>query len=178
VDIDEQRRAVDGARDGDPDAWEVLYRNAHGRLWAYSARHAGADMADDLVAETMARAVAGIARYRWEPSGFDAWLFGILRRVCADHHRRNFRARDRPAPNQENDSGSPGDGIELDEDHAQIRTAFERLSPAEQQVLELRVIAGLSSDDVARILGKQAGTVRTAQSRAVAHLRELLGESW
>jgi RNA polymerase sigma-70 factor (ECF subfamily) len=178
VDIDDQRQAVDGARDGDPDAWELLYRNAHGRLWAYSSRHAGADMADDLVAETMSRAVAGIAGYRWGPSGFDAWLFGILRRVCADHHRRHFRDRDRPAPNPENDGSGPGEAIELAEEHAQIRTAFERLSPAEQELLELRVIAGLSSDDVARILGKRAGTVRTAQSRAVAHLRELLERSW
>ena len=41
-------------------------------------------------------------------------------------------------------------------------------------MLELRVIAGLSADQVAAVLGKRAGTVRTAQSRALAHLRELV----
>ncbi|MDQ6909806.1 MAG: sigma-70 family RNA polymerase sigma factor [Actinomycetota bacterium] len=178
MDIEEQRRAVEGARHGDLEAWELLYRNAYGRLWAYSARHAGTDAAEDLVAETMARAVAGIARYRWGPSGFDAWLFGILRHVCADHHRRDSRDRGRPVPSPQSADSGPGDAIELDEEHAQIRRAFERLSESEQQLLELRVIAGLSGDEVARILGKRASAVRTAQSRALAHLRELLGQSW
>jgi RNA polymerase sigma-70 factor (ECF subfamily) len=178
VDIEEQCRAVENARDGDPDSWERLYRNAYGRLWAYAACHAAPDMADDLVAETMVRAVAGIECFRWEPAGFDAWLFGILRRVCADHHRRRFRDRNCPLPDLHTPQGSPGDAVELDEEHAQIKRAFGRLSPAEQHLLELRVIAGLSGDEVARLLGKRAGTVRTAQSRALAHLRQLLEQSW
>ena len=177
MDSEEQRRTVELARDGDPDAWERLYRNVYPRLLAYAVRQAGADVADDLVSETMARAVNGIKRFRWEPSGIDAWFFGILRHVCADHHRRRSdgRARLPPAPDG---SDAPGDTVELDEDHQQVRKAFDRLSADERQLLELRVIAGLSSDEVARVLGKRAGTVRTAQSRALAHLRQILGEVW
>jgi RNA polymerase sigma-70 factor (ECF subfamily) len=48
------------------------------------------------------------------------------------------------------------------------------LTPAEQEVLELRVIAGLSAEQVGEVLGRNSGAVRTAQSRALAHLRELM----
>jgi RNA polymerase sigma-70 factor (ECF subfamily) len=62
----------------------------------------------------------------------------------------------------------------LEDEHAEVRKAFELLSPPERQVLELRVIAGLSVEDTARVLGKASGAVRTAQSRALASMRVLM----
>ncbi|MFT3767472.1 MAG: sigma factor-like helix-turn-helix DNA-binding protein [Minicystis sp.] len=55
-----------------------------------------------------------------------------------------------------------------------VRAAFHRLSAFDQEVLELRVVAGLSSDEVAAVLGKKSGAVRMAQARALERLRELL----
>jgi RNA polymerase sigma-70 factor (ECF subfamily) len=92
--------------------------------------------------------------------------------VGAGRFRRGVPAEDRtPA------SAPPGEALERAGEHAEVRAAFTRLSAPERQVLELRVIAGLSSEETAAVLGKQAGAVRTAQSRALAHLRELLGQS-
>ena len=122
----------------------------------------------------MARAVAAIGRFRWEPSGFDAWLFGILRRVCFEHLRRQNRRRREPAFLGVDTFVQPGEDVELSEEHGEIRRAFARLSAGERELLELRLVAGLSVDDVARVLGKRAGAVRTAQSRALSNLRSLL----
>jgi RNA polymerase sigma-70 factor (ECF subfamily) len=122
----------------------------------------------------MARAVAGIGKFRWQSAGFDAWLFGILRRVCADHHRRIERCRDELSYQGAGAEHQPGDDLELAEDHVEVSGAFERLKPAERELLELRVMSGLSADEVAVVLGKRAGTVCTAQSRGLAHLRELM----
>src|SRR4051812_21420833 len=64
------------ARQNDPDAWELLYRHVYPGLRGFAARRVGTDHADDVVSETMARAVAGLARY--EPGrSFNAWLYGI-----------------------------------------------------------------------------------------------------
>ncbi len=177
MDTHEQRRLVERAQAGDADAWERLYRAVYSRLRAYAAHHGGLGVADDLVSETMSRAVAGVGKFEWLSAGFDAWLVGILRRVCAEHHRRNgHRWRFSPLRPVVGER-QPGEDLELAEDHAEVRRAFERLKPAEREVLELRVIADLSAEDVAAVLGKTAGTVRTAQSRALAHLRQLMDQS-
>jgi RNA polymerase sigma-70 factor (ECF subfamily) len=171
---EEQHCLVERARNGDGEAWESLYRHAYPRLRAYAVRHGDPQVAEDLVSETMVRAVAGIGRFRWEAVGFDAWLFGILRHVCADHHRADSRRRNKPGHVGEHSEGQPGDDLLLSEEHAEIMDAFERLDPREREVLELRVIAGLSAEQVGQLLGKRAGAIRMAQSRALARLRELL----
>ena len=57
-----------------------------------------------------------------------------------------------------------------------MAAAFEQLSEDDREVLELRVVGDLSSDEVAEVIGKKPGTVRMAQARALDRLRTLLGE--
>lgn len=167
---------VDGARAGDMEAWLVLYRGVHGRLWAYLARRVGREHADDAASETICRAVAGIGRFELGPAGFDGWVFGIARRVAADHHRKTSRTR-QPVPALPSGLfGQPDESVLVEEEHARVRLAFERLSPAEQELLELRVVAGLRAEQVAAVLGKSPGAIRTAQSRALARLRQFMEE--
>ena len=148
-----------------------MFWRVYPRLLAYARRRVGPDAAEDVVGETMTKAVAAIDRFRWQPTGFDAWLFGIAHHVCSDHHRHRSRARRTHLPVPTVELVAPGDRVERDEDHAQVQQSFVRLSAADQRVLELRVIAGLST---AAVLGRRAGAVRTAQSRALARLRRLL----
>lgn len=171
---------VAAARAGDQGAWEQLYRRAYPRLRAYAIRRVGREHADDVVSETMTRAVSAIDRYTVGPSGFDGWLFGIARRVTADHHRVAERAarRGRAAVSANGSADAAGvavdEGLMVADEHEQVRRLFGLLNDAERELLELRVIAGLSADDVAIALGKRPGAVRTAQSRALARLRKLL----
>ena len=130
--------------------------------------------------ETMAKAIAGIENYEPHRSGFDGWVFGIARHVNADHHRRTARDLRQQEVAHRVDGHGPESEVPVDQDldlrddHAQLRSLFEKLDPAEQEVLELRVIAGLTSEEVAVLLDKSPGAVRTAQSRALTHLRRLL----
>jgi len=170
---------VTAASTGDSLAWEVLYGRLYPRLRAFIAHRVDPGQVEDTMSETMIRAVRGIDNYRPGPSGFDGWVFGIARRVCADHHRRRARLRrqDGVAAGMAEviEHGyAPGDPTVTEEDHAELRRAFELLPPGDQQVLELRVIAGLSVDEVAVALDKAPGAVRTAQSRALGRLRQLI----
>ncbi len=169
------RSLAERAAAGDHEAWEQIYRSAYPRLWAYAAHHVGRDAADDLVSETMTRAVTGISRFRWTPAGIEPWLFGIARRVVADHHRRAGRrnrwSRAVAAPA----AALPADVAETADEHASVRAAFNRLSASDREVLELRVIAGMSPEQTADVLGRRPGAIRTAQSRALARLRKRLG---
>ena len=169
---------VEAARGGDPDAWETLYRRVYPRLRSYVASRVGAGDAEDLVSETMTRAVAAIDRFRWEPAGFDGWIFGIARRVTADHNRRSARRLAQPVVSL--DRSAEGDdhaaGLERSAEHARLRDALARLSDDDRELLELRAVGQLSFEDVARVLGKRPGAVRTASSRAVARLRAIVAE--
>lgn len=171
----DQPTLVARARDGDPAAWEALYRELYPRLLAYAGRRLDPDAARDAVSEAMARAVARIGRFAWTGGGFDAWLFGILRHVVIDARRFATRRAADTDPDEAPASGpGPLNRLLGAEASSALRDAFARLSPLDQEVLELRVVAGLSSDEVASVLGKRPGAVRMAQARALARLRELL----
>jgi RNA polymerase sigma-70 factor (ECF subfamily) len=163
---------VERARGSDPDAWEALYRRVFPGLLAYAMRRLDADRAHDAVAETMARAVAGIERFAWQGAGFDAWMYGILRHVVIDAHR--VRARHRGEPVDQGDGAGPLDYVLDEEEATAMRSAFEALDASDREVLELRVVAGLSAEEVGAVLSKRPGAVRMAQSRALERLRRQL----
>ena len=172
------RWQVSQAARQDPDAWEFLYRRAYPRLFAYARRRLSSDTAaDDAVSETMARALEKIHTFTWRRAGFDAWLYGILRNVVFETYRSGVRTA--PLDHDDHHDGRVDDPAEIAEEAASaemIRVAFDRLEEEEREVLELRVVGQLSSNDVAAVLGKKPGAVRMAQSRATARLRQLVDE--
>jgi RNA polymerase sigma-70 factor (ECF subfamily) len=171
------RRLVDRAARHDPDAWEALYRRAYRPLFGFARRRLFDDKAaEDAVSETMARALDNIERFTWRGGGFDAWLWGIARNVVRELQRSRHRTlrlvhEDRPSTDR-----SPEDHAVAGAETAAMRTAFGRLDPHERELLELRIHAGLSSDEVGQLLGKRPGAVRMGQARALQRLRTILEE--
>ena len=170
---------VEAARGGDAPAWEALYRRAYPRLFAYARRRVASDeAARDVVSDTMARAVRGITRFRDEGNGFDAWITGIARHVVLDVHRR--QARSAPTisvvPDRADTRPQPDELALHSAEAAAVREAFERLPDSDREVLELRVVMGLTSEEAAAVLGKRPSAVRMAQQRALIRLRALMDD--
>jgi RNA polymerase sigma-70 factor, ECF subfamily len=180
VRVDGEGGVIDAARRGDRAAWEILYRRLYPRLKSYLSRRVGGEGVEDAVNETMAKAIASIGDYAEGATGLDGWIFGIARHVTADHHRRSARDLRQHRLAHHVDGHGPeyclpvDHDLDLKDDYARLRSMFLRLKPYEQEILELRVIAGLSSDEVALLLNRRPGAVRTSQSRALAHLRRLM----
>jgi RNA polymerase sigma-70 factor (ECF subfamily) len=174
---DETTQLVERARAADRDAWETLYRRVYPRLLAYAMRRLDPDGARDAVSETMARAVANIGRFRPVPGsgGFDGWLFGICRHVVLDAQRVAGRRGYGPPPEVVSHV-DPAEGLVLAEEADAVRRAFALLSDDDRELLELRVVAGLSAEEAADVLGRRPGAVRMAQSRALSRLRRFLAE--
>lgn len=171
VSVDELQMLVQRAQGHDTEAWEALYRLAYPSLLGFARRRLSRrDEADDAVSETFARAYSRIHAFRWEGAGFNAWLYGILRNVVLEAQRRDRRSDRRP-PGESTDDADLLDDLLLDEEFAAVRVAFSSLSADDQELLELRVVGGLAAEEVASVLGKRAGAVRMAQSRALGRLR-------
>lgn len=182
---DQLRRQVRAAAGGDPDAWEALYRRVYPKLFAYARRRLSNDVAaDDAVSEAMSRAISEIHAFRWQGGGFDAWMYGITRNVVLETYRNERRSSPvdeipEPATTVLGGGTSGRDPAEVVDERASrdaLRQAFARLSATDQEVLELRVVGELSSDEVAVVTGRRSGAVRTAQSRAIQRLRRLMEE--
>jgi RNA polymerase sigma-70 factor (ECF subfamily) len=168
---------VDAARRGDQEAWSTLYKRAYPRLVAFAHRRLGsADLAREAVSETMVRAVAAIDSYARDDDGFTPWLFGICRHVVADIHRFRYRESHERLVRLDGSSAGPLDAVVENEERSLVRTAFGRLEADERELLELRVVAGLSAAEVATVLGKRPGAVRMAQMRALSRLRVFVEE--
>ncbi len=173
----ELRALVERARRSDPDAWEAIYVRSYSRLFDYAMRRVRSrDEADDAVSETFARAYVAIGRFRWRGSGFDAWLYGILRNVLLEAFRTR-RHHEPDVGDRPSDEPEPLERVIAHEEARAVWTAFMRLRPDERELLELRVVGELDARDVGSVIGKRPGAVRMAQSRAIERLRSyMLGE--
>jgi len=143
-------------------------------MLAYAERRVSSkEEAQDAVSEAMTRTVAGLDRFAVAGATPEAWLFGVLRHVVLDRQRRIYRQRDLPV-RREVTTDDPLELVVVGDEQAAVRAAFERLPDRDRELLELRVVAGLSSDEVASILDMRPGAVRTAQARALDKLRAIL----
>jgi RNA polymerase sigma-70 factor (ECF subfamily) len=153
----------------------ALYRDVQPALLRYlRSQEPGA--AEDLASETWIAVAEGLHRFSGAERDFRAWVFTIARRRLVDLRRSAARRRTVPlAPSELAHHG--GDGDVEDEAMAALSSdaALARLRslPAEQaEIVLLRVLGGLSTDEVARALGKRAGTVRVMQHRALRRLAD------
>ncbi len=158
-------------------AFAVLYRDLNPRLSRYFWAQAPS-VAEDLASETWLAAARRLPSFRGDEEAFRGWLFTIGRRRLIQHWRDSQRHPSRPA-----DPATLSDGIAPDDteaaalDAAGAREAAQAIAAAlsrdQADVILLRVLAGLSVDEVARILGKRPGAVRVLQHKA---LRRLAGK--
>ena len=176
----ELHATIERARAFDPDAWESLYRRLYPRLRAYARRRLAAPMCDDAVSEAFTRAMDAIERFSWGAGGFDGWVFGILRNVVFEHYRTERSDGTPPhggVPERASDEEGPLDRLIAGERAAEVRRAFEGLASEDRELLELRILGELDAKAVGAVVGKRAGAVRMAQSRALSRLADLLEEA-
>jgi RNA polymerase sigma-70 factor (ECF subfamily) len=163
-------------RNRDPATWESFYERVYPVMLAYSERRLGrGEAARDAVSEALARTVKTVARMEELDATPEAWCFGILRHVIVDNQRHLYRDRMVVEPFNDN-SPDPTVSFDVNAEHDSVRRAFAQLNDADRELLELRVVAGLSSDEVAKLLSMRPSAVRMAQMRALEKLRSLMME--
>jgi RNA polymerase sigma-70 factor (ECF subfamily) len=173
VDLD---AALQAARRGDDWAMTRIFRAVHPSLLHYVRRHAP-DVAEDLVAEVWMAAAKGFASFEGDLDEFRAWLFVVARRRIADHYRsRSRRSRLSPLTDEALIPGADDIAIEgLSTDQA-IEALVQDLPSDQAEVVLLRVVADLSVEQVAKIMGRSPGSVRVLQHRALRHLAKIWHE--
>ncbi len=132
--------------------------------------------AEDLTSMIFTRACAHLDSYRG--GSLEAWLFRIAHNTVVNYLRDR---RDAVSLDELSDSGvaelwdrdTPDllEQIVRDEEHARLRRLLRALSDEEQELLALRLDAGLSARAIGEIIGKREGAVRVAIYRLMQRLR-------
>jgi RNA polymerase sigma-70 factor (ECF subfamily) len=155
-----------------------LYETHFDRVARYIAVRIGSiDEAEDLASEVFVRALRSVERYRETGAPMEAWIFKIAHNLTVDHLRSKGRKpslvpleEDDPPDSQDN----PGEKLEHQEELRQLQKAMAQLTEAQRQVLALRFGSGMTSEQVAEIMGKKPGAVREMQSAGIKRLRQIL----
>jgi RNA polymerase sigma-70 factor (ECF subfamily) len=135
--------------------------------------------AEDLTTQTFLKMLESITKFKWRSAPFSAWLFRIAHNLAMDH----FRATRRWQP-EENVPEQPGEEEPSAESVAfqsigrqSMLELIENLSQEQQQVLTLKFVFNFPNADVATILGKTEGAVKSLQHRALVSLQKQVANS-
>jgi RNA polymerase sigma-70 factor (ECF subfamily) len=163
---------VEAARRGDHEAFEVLATSAGDRLYAVARLILrDASLAEDAVQEALVRAWRQLPSLR-DPERFDAWLYRLVVRACADQGRqlRRWSNQVRPIVLEP----STGDETGAVADREQLERGFQRLRPEQRAVVVLHYYSGFTTREIARILGIPEGTARSRLHYATEAMRAAL----
>lgn len=171
------------AQDGADFAWKRLIQAYSGPLLGY-LRLRGAPEPEDALSETWIGAAVSIHGFTGDEAAFRSWLFVIAHRRAIDARRRQGR---QPPRNElpEGEELESTATVASAEEHALESMASQEavqmldcLTPDQRIVVTLRVVAGLSLEETAQVVGKRAGAVKALQHRALETLRRRIDEAY
>lgn len=160
----------------DQKALAQIYDLYSPELYRYASRFLGDPaVAEDCVADTFSRFLKAIRDKRGPKDYLRAYLYRIAHNWVADYYRR--------APDvvelkdtQTQGENSPEQEADLRMRQAQTRQAIRQLTSAQQQVITLKYLQGMTNEEVAQALRKPVGAVKSLQHRALAQLEKILSK--
>jgi RNA polymerase sigma-70 factor, ECF subfamily len=131
------------------------------------------DRADDLVQETLRRAIANIGSFQ-PRTNMLAWLFTILRnQFLSEYRKRRREVEDADGSYAESLTSAPGQDGHLE--FKELYAALAKLPLVQREALLLVGASGFSYEEAAAICRTPVGTIKSRVSRARTLLAELLG---
>jgi RNA polymerase sigma-70 factor (ECF subfamily) len=152
----------------------VLYEKYYDRIVRYIfVRIGDQSEAENLAGDVFLKALKSFDSFNGQGEQVRGWLFKIAHNLMVDYVRKASKQKfilfnDIEIP----DKSSIEETVEKKFEVESLSKALKQLTPAQREVIGLRYFAGLSSDEVGKILGKSSGAVRQMQWAAVEALRK------
>ncbi|HEU4520452.1 MAG TPA: RNA polymerase sigma factor [Thermoanaerobaculia bacterium] len=161
--------------------FRAFYDRTARPLWSYLSRITGdRQQADDFLQEAYYRFYRAGARHESESHRRNS-LFQIATNVARDAARRGSRHHDVPLEDDESFGTVVTSDIPTPEKQTAMKMdvsrALQKLDPAQRELLWLAYAQGASHEEIAKILGVRAISVRTLLFRARKKLAGFLGGS-
>jgi RNA polymerase sigma-70 factor (ECF subfamily) len=133
--------------------------------------------ADDVAQEVCLAVMTALPRYRDQGRPFLAFVYGIAAHKVADAHRAAARDLSHPVasvPESRSPAPDPEQSLIEVESVSRMNELLAELPHKQREILILRVVVGLSTEETADALATTPGAVRVAQHRALARLKSVL----
>ena len=168
--------AIDLARKGDALAFSYLYEKNLLKIYNYIYFRVGSSSdAEDITSRVFYRAFGHINNYIEKGVPFSAWLYRIAHNLIANWHRDNQRRKEVPLEDHvdlPHNSTQPERLIEKSQENELLMKGIRRLSPDRQQLILLKYLEDLSNAEIAIIMGRSEGAIKSLYHRALIALRE------
>jgi RNA polymerase sigma-70 factor (ECF subfamily) len=173
-------RLVARAKDGDGEAFGRLYDAYVDMVYRFIYfRVNDRALAEDFTSETFLRALRRISSIDYQGRDIGAWFMTIARNLILDH-KKSARTR-LEVPTAEDIEGEPNErspeAAVLDLVTSQrLMAAVRQLGDEQRECILLRFVQGFSVSETAAVMGKNDGSVKALQHRAIRKLAELIGD--
>lgn len=170
--------ALEYAISGDLDAFSVLYQRNINKIYTYIYYRTGnVHDAEDLSARVFHRAMRHIKNYKNKGVPFSAWLYRIAHNLVANWHRDSKRKQEVPLEDHEFFLGHvdlPETQIVSNQETELLLDSIRKLSDERQQLIILKFVEKLSNAEVAMIMGRSEGAIKSLYHRTLVSLRQIL----
>ena len=163
---------------GDAEAFARLYACYVERITRYVYfRVTDHELAEDITSRIFLKMLEKLDTYQVGQSPIGAWLYRMAHNAIIDHYRtkKTFISLEDVHPAEVRQEDEFEEKSDLQIKSQQLRAALQVLIEAQQRVLILKFIDGLSTQEIARQLGKLPGAVRGLQMRALRRMTRCPG---
>jgi len=168
--------ALNRAIQGDPDAFSVLYERYVKRIYNYIFYRTGSPPdAEDLTERVFHRAFGHIQSFTNRGVPFSAWLYRIAHNLVANWHRDNSRRREVPLEDRTTlgvHRTHPEMELVQNQEKEVLLQVIRRLPEERQQLLILKFVERLSNQEVAVIMNRSEGAIKSLYHRTLLALRD------
>jgi len=185
MDLSEEKELVRQAQKA-PDAFAKLYDHYYPKIFGYVLRRTvNLEAAQDITSETFFNALRKLWQFRWRNISFSSWLYKIATNEINQYFRKagykksvsleelQEQGFEPISPHDpENELIEAQEKLKQHQDFLEIQVKIVRLSAKYQEVIALRFFEQKQIKEIAEILGKKEGTIKSLLHRAVEQLRE------
>jgi len=166
-----------GARRLDESALAAIYDSLSPELYNYACRLVGdPETAEDIVSETFFRFLRSLGAGGGPKDHLRAYLYRIIHNLAVDHHRSRVERIENPDMDMQRSpsADNPDDVVEHSLAQAQAREVLWRLTHEQRQVIMLKFFQGLNNEEIAAVIEKPVGAVKSLQHRGLKSMRRIL----
>jgi len=173
-------KAIPLAAEGDAEAFGFLYQKYVTAIFNYIYYRTGNQHdAEDITARVFHRAFGHISSYKFMGVPFSAWLYRIAHNLVANYHRDSSRKREVSLEDHldlHTQGDHPETALVVTQDNEALLSAIRKLTPDRQQLLILKYVEHLSNNEIAVIMGRSEGAIKSLYHRTLLALKSFLGE--
>ncbi|MBZ9569691.1 RNA polymerase sigma factor [Patescibacteria group bacterium] len=180
MDLSKEKGLIEKAKK-DPEAFGKIFDENYPKIFGYILKRvANLEIAQDVTSETFLKALKNLWKFRWRNIPFSAWLYRIANNEIANFFRkRKYKSvslEKIPEPiavsNPSIEIIEAQEKLKAHKDFLALQEKILRLPLKYQEVISLRFFEKKKIREIAEILGKKEGTIKSLLRRGLEKLRE------